>query len=55
MQMSLFVCLFDENLSRALNLHLRAVWVSLGYVSSPSQVCLRSLSSLNLLHRTVGA
>ena len=34
------VCLFDESLSRALNLHFKAVWSVLGQ----SQVILRSVS-----------
>ena len=37
-----FVCLFDESLSRALNLHLKAVWVSPRSVLGQSQVSLRS-------------
>ena len=45
----MFVCLFDGNLSRALNFHLRAVWVSLRSVLGLSQVCLRSVSSLEAL------
>ena len=50
-----FVRLSDENLSRALNLHLKAVWVSprsvsgqfqvsFRFVSGQSQVSLRSVS-----------
>ena len=39
-----FVRLFDESLSRALNLHLKAVWVSPRSVSGQSQVSLRSVS-----------
>ena len=40
------VCLFGESLSRALNLHLKAVWVSPRSVpgQSQSQVSLRSVS-----------
>ena len=37
------VCLFVESLSRALNLHLKAVWVSPRSVSGQSQVSLRSV------------
>ena len=39
-----FVRLFDESLSRALNLHLKAVWVSSRSVPGQSQVRLRSVS-----------
>ena len=40
----LSVCLFDESLSRALNLHLKAVWVSPRSVLGQSQVSPRSVS-----------
>ena len=39
-----FVRMFGENWSRALNLHLKAVWVSLWSVSGQSLVSLRSVS-----------
>ena len=42
--MLIFVCPFGESLSRALNLHFKAVWVSLRSVSGHSQVSLRSVS-----------
>ena len=41
--MLIFVRVFDESLSRALNLHLKAVWVSPRSVSGQSQVSLRSV------------
>ena len=40
----LSVCLFDESLSRALNLHLKVVWVSPRSVLGQSQVSPRSVS-----------
>ena len=40
--MLISVCLFGESLSRALNLHLKAVWVSPRSVLGQSQVSLRS-------------
>ena len=49
----LSVCLFSESLSRALNLHLKAVWVSLRSVSGQSQVSLRSLLGLSELISSV--
>ena len=42
--MLISVRLFGENLSRALNLHLKAVWVSLRSVSGQSQGSHRSFS-----------
>ena len=43
-EMLIFVRSFDESLSRALNLHLKVVWVSPRAVLGQSQVSLRSVS-----------
>ena len=42
----LFVCLFNENMSKAFNFYLSAVWVSLHSVSGLSQLSPRSVSDL---------